>query len=127
MACHIKFRLWGDAVKNCTIRQRLAGFVFGASSMINSSLSILGFFGLPLALLSGYPFVVYSETWHLIWLLRIVSISVFCDFLHKVSLSLFVGYRDGMRWEQADSWLFPCECFVLAQLTTAISSTNHAR
>jgi cellulose synthase/poly-beta-1,6-N-acetylglucosamine synthase-like glycosyltransferase len=110
MGWHIRLRLWGPAVKLCSFRQRLAGFTFGVGSTANSSLSIVSFFGLALALCSGYPFIVYSETWQLRWLLRVVCIWCFCDGAHKAALSLFVGYRDGMRWDNADSWLFPCEC-----------------
>lgn len=103
----INFRLWGPAVPFCTARQRLAGFVFGAGSFVNSALNWLGFIGNPLALLAGYPFIVYYQRWQLIWLLRLVGMWVFSDTAHKASLALFVGYRDGMRWDQADVWLIP--------------------
>jgi len=75
---------------------------------MNASLALVGFLGMPLALLSGYPFVVYSSTWHLKWLLRLVSMWVFADYVHKVALALFVGYVEAMRWDQVDQWLVPC-------------------
>jgi hypothetical protein len=50
---------------------------------------------------------VYYQRWQLAWLLRLVCIWVFADTAHKGSLALFVGYRDGMRWDQADVWLIP--------------------
>ena len=74
---------------------------------MNSALNWLGYIGLPLALLAGYPFVVYYERWQLAWLLRLVCIWIFADTAHKMSLALFVGYRDAMRWDQADVWLIP--------------------
>ena len=95
----INFRLWGPTVPFCNARQRLAGYVFGAGSVVNSALNWLGYIGLPLALLAGYPFVVYYERWQLAWLLRLVCIWIFADTAHKMSLALFVGYRDAMRWD----------------------------
>ncbi|KAJ6192131.1 nucleotide-diphospho-sugar transferase [Bipolaris maydis] len=106
-AFKINFRLWGQRVEHCTTRQRLAGFVFGAGSLVNSALTWLGFIGSPLALLAGYPFVVYNERWQLVWLLRLVGFWIFSDTAHKASMALFVGYRDAMRWDQADVWLVP--------------------
>lgn len=108
-AIKLNYRLWGPLVPDCTLRQRLAGFVFGALSTVNSTLVFFGFIGLPLALLSGYPFVVYYNAWQLSWLLRLVSIWVFLDWMHKASFALFIGYRDGLRWDQADAWLSPCK------------------
>jgi hypothetical protein len=91
----------------CTARQRLVGFVFGACSLVNCALTWLGFIGNPLTLLAGYPFIVYHERWQLVWQLRLVGIWVFSDTAHKASMALFVGYRDAMRWDQADVWLVP--------------------
>lgn len=71
--------------------------------MLTSTLGPSSYVGLPLALLSGYPFVVYYQTWQLAWLLRLVCLWVFMDTAHKGSMALFVGYRDGMRFDQADA------------------------
>lgn len=60
-----------------------------------------------MVLLSGYPFLVYSEKWQLAWILRLVCIWTFLDWCHKASFALFVGYRNGMRYDQADTWLVP--------------------
>jgi cellulose synthase/poly-beta-1,6-N-acetylglucosamine synthase-like glycosyltransferase len=65
----INFRLWGPTVPFCSARQRFTGYVFGAGSVVNSTLNWLGYISLPLALLSGYPFVVYYERWQLAGLL----------------------------------------------------------
>ncbi|EUC34494.1 glycosyltransferase family 2 protein [Bipolaris zeicola 26-R-13] len=106
-AFKLNFRLWGPKIPLCTARQRLAGFVFGASSLANCTLTWIGFVGNLVALLAGYPFVVYHERWQLVWLLRLVGLWVFSDTAHKAILALFVGYRDAMRWDQADIWLVP--------------------
>lgn len=105
----LNFRLWGPLVLKCTLRQRLAGFLVGAGSTINSTLAVLGFLSVPLALLSGYPLVVYGSTYQLRWLLRLSSLWVIIDWSYKASLSLFIGYRNGMRWDQAEAWLIPCK------------------
>lgn len=105
----LNYRLWGPHIAGCTFKQRLAGFTLGAGSIFNCTLTSLGFVGLPLALLSGHEFVAYQNSWQLSWLLRLAFIWVFPDWLHKAVLSLFVGYRDGMRWDQAESWLYPCK------------------
>lgn len=109
-AVRLNCRLWGPFVKLCTSRQRLAGFVFGAGAVVNCTLLWISFAGLPLALLSGYPFVVFMTAWELRWLLRLVSIWILIDWANKATLSMFVGYRGGMRWEQAEQWLVPCRC-----------------
>ncbi|KAG9381074.1 glycosyltransferase protein [Pyrenophora tritici-repentis] len=106
-AIKLRFRLWGPAVPYCNARQRFAGLVFGLGSFVNSGLTWIGYIGNPLALLSGYPFVVWYQPWQLAWLLRLVCLWVFTDTAHKASMALFIGYRDGMRWEQADIWLVP--------------------
>jgi len=103
----LNFRLWGPTVPCCNARQRLAGLVFGVGSFVNSALNWLGYIGNPLALLSGYPFVIWYQPWQLAWLLRLICFWVFSDTAHKASMALFVGYRDGMRWDQADIWLVP--------------------
>ena len=107
-AFRLNFRLFGPRVRRCSMRQRFAGFVFGATSFVNASLAFIGFLGLPLILLSGYPFVVYSSTWHLKWLLRLMSIWVFADWVHKAAMALFVGYSEAMQWDQVEQWLVPC-------------------
>ncbi|KAG9191511.1 hypothetical protein G6011_10245 [Alternaria panax] len=55
------FRLWSPSVRFCSVRQRFAGFVFGAGSCVNTAPNWLGCIGLPLVLLAGYLFVVYQE------------------------------------------------------------------
>ena len=106
-AARLKFRLFGQGAKHCTYRQRLAGFVFGASAVVNGSVQIIAFLGIPLVLLSGYSLVVYSTAFDLKWLLRLVSMFIFADYINKVSMSLFVGYIEAMRWDSIDQWLVP--------------------
>ncbi|KAI9715676.1 MAG: hypothetical protein M1812_005828 [Candelaria pacifica] len=108
LALTTNFRLWGPPVLNCTPRQRVGGFVSGVYSTTNVTLAWLGFIGPPLALLSGYPLVVYCNSWQLSWLLRLVSIWIFLDWIHKAAFAFHTAYKDGLRYDQADSWLVPC-------------------
>jgi hypothetical protein len=108
-ALRLNFRIGSTILRGCTIRQRLVGITTGLSSALSSTIGILGFFGLPLALLSGFPFVIYDNAWQLRWLLRTVSIWIFLDWSHRCAFALFMGYRNTMRWDQAESWLIPCE------------------
>ncbi|KAF2431406.1 cellulose synthase catalytic subunit [Tothia fuscella] len=103
----LNFRLCGPLAFECTFRQRIAEFVLGTVSTINCTLASLGFIAFSLALLSDYPFVVYDSVWQLTWLRRLVCAWVSLDWIHKISLALFIGYRNGIRWDQADVWLIP--------------------
>jgi hypothetical protein len=42
------------------------------------------------------------KTWHLKWLLRFVSMFIFADYINKVTMALFVGYTEAMRWDSID-------------------------
>ena len=107
LAFKTNFRLWGAQAPNCTRRQRVVGFVSGTWSTTNATLAWLGFLGPSLALLSGYPFIVYYNSWQLSWLLRLVSIWIFLDWIHKAAFALLTAYKEGLRYDQADSWLIP--------------------
>jgi uncharacterized membrane protein len=85
------------------------GITTGVSLLLTAAVGVAGFVGLPLALLSGVPFVIFDNAWQLKWLVRTVGVAVFADWAHRGAFALEIGYGFAMRWDQAEAWLVPCE------------------
>jgi cellulose synthase/poly-beta-1,6-N-acetylglucosamine synthase-like glycosyltransferase len=99
-AVKLHFRLGDVRLAKCTWRQRLAGVAVGASSILTAAMGIFGFVGLPLALVSGFPFVIFDNAWQLRWLVRTVAVWIFLDWFHRCAFAMATGYWHAMRWDQ---------------------------
>lgn len=95
-------------MKYLTLAQRISGLNYDLGAMVQF-INWIGILGMPLALLSGHPFVMHSTTFQLQWLLRLASILQLSNFLHCVVCSPFVPYRVSFRHEHNDAWMIPCE------------------
>jgi cellulose synthase/poly-beta-1,6-N-acetylglucosamine synthase-like glycosyltransferase len=108
-AFKMNFHIGSARLVGCTWKQRLIGVSTGASSILNAAVGIFGFVGLALALISGFPFVIFDNAWQLRWLVRTVGVWVFLDWGHRSAFAVASRNSHAMRWDQAEAWLVPCE------------------
>lgn len=106
-ALKLRLRLCGPLVAHLTPLQRTAQAFLSLISL-TSPLRGLTFVGFPLALCSGYPFIIYSTRTQLRWLLRTVTGYVVFTALHTGAM---VGITGGWRPVCADgdseAWMVP--------------------
>lgn len=111
------FRLWGERGRHLTIAQRLAGMAFDLRQVVQVPLA-LSYVAIPFALLSGYPLVIWSNTFELMWLLRLVVLWSLCHWVHQGVMGALAGVGNGwydMRMPSYDAqlerWMGPCKFY----------------
>jgi len=86
-AIMFKFRLFGAVGKHLTWRQRAVGMSFDLKHLIQAPLALI-YLALPMTLLCGYPFVLWSDMQQLKILIRLVSVHMLCRWAHQLVLAV---------------------------------------
>lgn len=116
-------RLWGQRGRSLTLIQRLAGIAFDLRQLVQVPLA-LSYAAIPFALLSGYPLVIWTSEFELVWLIRLVVVWMLCHWVHQAVMGAIAGLGNGwydMRMPSYDAhserWLGPCMCSLSSKLS----------
>ena len=112
-ALKLRLRLCGPLVAQLTPLQRTAQTLLSLLSL-TSPLRGLAFVGFPLALCSGYPFIIYSTRTQLRWLLRTAAGYEVFAALHTGAMARVAGgWRPACADWESEAWMIPCMALVL--------------
>jgi hypothetical protein len=106
-ALQLRMMMFVPRASHLTIIQRVAVVSEHLTTLMSIG-SILVYFSVPFALLSGFPFVVFNDNAQLIWLLRLASTMQITTELQKWSLTSLIDLRDHQTVTQIEGWLQPC-------------------
>lgn len=108
------FRLFGAHGRHLTLVQRAVGLGFDLRQFVQVLLP-LSYLGIPFALLSGYPLVIWTTAAQLKILIRLIAVHMFCHWSHQGVMGLIASMINGqydVRTVSYDAeleqWLSPC-------------------
>lgn len=107
-ALQLRFLIFGRYAESLTLVQKIAGFGDQLAALL-VLLPVVVYLGVPLALLSGHPFIIWSTTEQLKWLIRAVSVQQICSELHRWSLKAIIDFAHLQTSIQVEGWLLPCK------------------
>ena len=109
-----RLRLFGDLGKHYNWRQRAVGISFDLKHIIQAPLGLV-YIGLPFALLCGYPFVLWTTTYQLKVLIRLISVHMLVRWIHQGLMAVIarrVNHQFDVRTPSYDTdleqFLAPC-------------------
>ncbi|OCL06230.1 glycosyltransferase family 2 protein [Glonium stellatum] len=106
-ALKLRLRLFGPLVTRLTPLQRTSQSLLSLIS-VTSPLRVFALFGFPLALCSGYPFIIYFTRRQLRWLLRAVSASELFGALHTGTMVCIAGgWKPVCADGESEAWMIP--------------------
>lgn len=105
-AVKLRFCLYGKAVQNMTILQRLSGFVFTIDAFFKIFF-VLSLLTMPIVLMSGGTLVAYSNDYQLRWQARFCFIALITQRINEFITYLPSGYRQGQLEAASMMWMAP--------------------